>query len=329
MTMLGKMITYCPGKLAERKKSAELLALAEELGCGETELGDRSGSAPPSTIPTTPVPPTAFEPIRIKSAGIAKPIPSTSSCSVEHATIKEEVPCMSPRYRSSIEKCRTLPTAKLLSLVGALSNKGLLEPYSKLRDHFMAASVALNEQGECAPRFRSLRRTGNKSLSPDDQMYARDLQVIDMHWLYCHGAPITATGVQDIFSSTGFRFDLAWNYACQKVRAQIKADYLGLGTTDENCLFVLQREGTRLLWKRLHETHGGVVKKIKDHLDFSRNRRRESIQVLHAAYRALVASQGHTAAAERLFRLMGHPQNERGQMSRQAKWLRKAGLHTS
>lgn len=99
--------------------------------------------------------------------------------------------------------------------------------YSRVRDQFCAASVALNEQGLWAPRFRpqpKLRPQAPKSLQ--NNLLHRDQLVIDAHWLWANklGAKFSAKYESLLDSTQPFDFTLAAEYARENWSSNFRAD---------------------------------------------------------------------------------------------------------
>ncbi|MDO8340351.1 MAG: hypothetical protein Q7T59_00045, partial [Candidatus Woesebacteria bacterium] len=197
--------------------------------------------------------------------------------------------------------------------------------YTELRERFLAASIELNKRGIVAPRFLGRQRL-SFPLPPEQQTYARDGQIIDLHWLSCHGTPSPSVDWEDIFLPTGLNFPRAWEFACRKAGASYKAEFLGLGGIEEHCVSMIQSKQNQAVWKGLHEQRGSVIGKIKRAMESPRSRRIDAPDYLYDVFRSLRATNGVRSRARSLIRFMGHPLPGKTDFDRQIKWMGTIGL---
>lgn len=197
--------------------------------------------------------------------------------------------------------------------------------YSAVRERFLAASFLLNERGTYAPRFRE-RKSLDYKMVPSDQLYACDLQIVDLHWLSIHGSPLPLAEWKGLFSHAGLNVVRAWDFACHKVKSGSKVMLLALGGVEEHCLSVIRREEVRQTWLNLHRQRDRVIRDIKIGIAKSGGRMKSQPELLFHTYMAVCATEGEVSLAREVFCYMGHGAPTSTVFGRRVKWLQKAGL---
>ncbi len=109
------------------------------------------------------------------------------------------------------------PEKHLVDLMGIYTRS---RRYSDIREHFCAASIALNTAGLWAPAFREQPTPRPKAAGkgPEDLQLHRDRVVIDMHWLWARRSPVgTAKPPYSMLlnGDSVFDFDLASAFAAE------------------------------------------------------------------------------------------------------------------
>jgi len=149
--------------------------------------------------------------------------------------------------------------------------------YLKSREKFCAFHIVLNERGLIAPAFRPFRRLyKNTDLSAEEQMLGRDIQVINLHYLYCqhHGRfePIEVS-FKNLLSSDNFDFELASIYAAKKWKAETYSKYsLMLDNVTQMELSTFRNQAVRDRVKSIRESTRQMKVKLHNHIASPRSR---------------------------------------------------------
>jgi hypothetical protein len=296
-----------------------------------------------TAVPSPPSPPIGSE-IRVTTAGTpggaahlkgrSEPVCSASIVRAPLPPVKGVRPATFPFDEEAIrhfgEDSGLLSDDELKAAVTSLS-RGVHpdgtagHEYTELRERFLAASIKLNKRGVIAPRFLGRQRL-SFPFPPEQQTYARDLQMIDLHWLSCHGRPSPSVDWEDIFLPTGLNFPRAWEFACRKTKPSYKAEFLGLGGKEEHCVSMIQSKQNQAVWKGLHARRGSVIGTIKRAMELPRSRRMDDPDYLYDVFRSLHATNGERSSARSLIGFMGHPVPGKTDFDRQVKWMEKIGL---
>ena len=146
-------------------------------------------------------------------------------------------------------------------------------PYDKVREPFIKLNKALNVQGKIAPRFRPYISSGPSNLqtrTPEQNQISNDLQVLDLHWLWCRQA-YDHNRLQDIslrwHSLFGKEFDIeaAEHFVGTAGDMQKKAvDILHLKPSEEIELRMIQSKGTRSWWSDVRKQRAEVSHLIQN-----------------------------------------------------------------
>lgn len=132
-------------------------------------------------------------------------------------------------FEETLDILRGIPRAKLEKLV----NNGWIKLSDYTNDDkrrkYLASHIVANELGLASPGFRAiLRQRSLDSLSEVEQLVARDRQLIDLHYLYCHHRWSLRFRDHDRTvdflrrSCTEFDYDAAMQFACIGGRKSIK-----------------------------------------------------------------------------------------------------------
>lgn len=123
--------------------------------------------------------------------------------------------------------------AMLEGLVRSASALGSAFQYALVRDQICGIHIEMNLRQKFAPRFRSQLAMPRVAWTDDEKNFARDRQVIDLHWR-AHSTEKPVAPVQDyptIFEVAPFDFTAAAKFSLLEWRPQTKAAHLHV--TDE------------------------------------------------------------------------------------------------
>lgn len=206
-----------------------------------------------STFPTDP-----FEIDRILST-----IDDSAEDAAEPASLKEQEPAGGAAELSLAKPVKSIyafPTepldprfkqlddgrlAKALSAIWQRIASHHNDDYLAMRPHVCAINIELNHRGRLAPRVRPTRKklmsrdprqVGNFAGDRKEAWKSRDRQVIDLHWVYCRNSATNRQfrpkrlkqEIAPLCWNETFDFELASQFACEKMYAQTKAENLRL-----------------------------------------------------------------------------------------------------
>lgn len=169
------------------------------------------------------------------------------------------------------EKLRQVAPERLLKhlgiIVAKLERPRATASYSDVRQKYVAINLLFNEAGFIAPRFRpSLHvhyRPGTQ-ISTDAALLSNDHQVLDMHWLLFNGDfqgdrhKILPARWKALYPDD-LDIELANLFVGTVGTAETKAEVLGLSTSEELQLRVIQSERVRKWWERTDRERPGVM----------------------------------------------------------------------
>ena len=170
-------------------------------------------------------------------------------------------------FRVLLPKLREKCAADLLDIIRRVSPvldvKGIPVPYSRVRDAFCAASIALNEKNAFPPRVRETRKfiklSGAKKTSAEASEISNDRQVIDLHWL-CRNEAIGGEKKWSRMCVAGaFDFSMGSDFAAKVGTPDRKAEVLGLSQTQQIKLAVIQSKPTYDKWANIIKGKGRVA----------------------------------------------------------------------
>lgn len=150
------------------------------------------------------------------------------------------------------------------------NSMGFMTDYFKSRATFCAFHIVLNRRGLISPAFRPFWRVSKHiGLNEAEVMLARDLQVINLHYLYCqHFGRFPPTEVQykNLFNTVMFDFELASKYALEEWRADTYSEY-SLLIDDETPLELssFRNEAVRSRVGSINESKRKMTKKLHEH----------------------------------------------------------------
>jgi hypothetical protein len=148
-----------------------------------------------------------------------------------------------------------------------------LRPYREVRQRLCALSLALNEQGVIAPRFREMRKpytVRGKVRTEEARDVSNDRQIIDLHWLHCRWRESRATPPtikkkwRSMFGGEELDFRLAEAFVTTVGSADGKVGDLCLSPTEQWQLSTLQSEAIRRHARRIEEQLGKLVGVLRD-----------------------------------------------------------------
>lgn len=133
-----------------------------------------------------------------------------------------------PRYAFPNNRCDPTTAQELRTELEALTREFKnSDNYAAVRDRYCAISLALNEQGLWAPRFRKQPLVNPiQCKSPQSAMLHRDQLIIDAHWLWCRKSASMFSGKYERLLDAALPFDfvLAAEYAQENWASQFRAE---------------------------------------------------------------------------------------------------------
>lgn len=133
-----------------------------------------------------------------------------------------------PGYVFPIVSCAIKGVQELRTELEALTREFKnSDNYAAVRDRYCAISLALNEQGLWAPRFRKQPLVNPiQCKSPQSAMLHRDQLIIDAHWLWCRKSASMFSGKYERLLDAALPFDfvLAAEYAQENWASQFRAE---------------------------------------------------------------------------------------------------------
>jgi hypothetical protein len=269
-----------------------------------------SAEAEPEAVPPAPPP-----------EGIPAKLYAFPSCDVFHKTLS----------RARAELDAQLILKKLTTLSFARREDGAEYPYSSIRARFCALSIALNERRVFPPGFRATRRLKAAPKvavrAPHESLLSNDLQVIDIHWLWCTSQlwPVKSEWKRAA-KDERFDFDLASSLARESWRPVAKVEELGITPQCQRYLTVLHDKSAKEWIRHVLRGREAVGAKLEA---LSRARKlkltSDRAKLAPDAYVALRLANGAVAGAMHEFPVVaGRPIKELD-MRKLKKWLTDHG----
>lgn len=167
---------------------------------------------------------------------------------------------------------------RLVQRLGGLSYERIplsteLRPYRQVRKQVCALSLALNEQGVIAPRFRDMRKPytrKGKVCTEEGRDISNDRQIIDLHWLHCRWRecggppPPIKKKWRLMFAGEELDFWLAEAFVTTVGRTDRKVGDLCLSPTEQWQLSTLQSEAIRRHAARIEQEIGRLFGALRD-----------------------------------------------------------------
>lgn len=287
-------------------------------------------ASPPAAVRVTPKASTEPSLPTSPSSGAAHP---TAPVAAGKSTHTYRFPDENPKYKRLLELGRTKPVEQLIEWIEKLSHgrsaksAGKTLPYEQVRDALCATSIALNEKGWPAPKFRPLRKPPRvKGLAAGEATLSNDRQVIDLNWLKQHEVVSATAAHQALFEGPNFDFRRASQFVATVGKANLKAKVLGLTDRQQLVLGVLHSDEMRDRWRTIEAAvrRGDIA--LREYAEQGKARLdKKDIPGWMNAFKALAIAKGDVTSARGVYQAITGKSISRGLMERRRQALERGG----
>ncbi|MEQ1934089.1 MAG: hypothetical protein ABL962_09445 [Fimbriimonadaceae bacterium] len=313
----------CRGAAFSHKQNEASLRVAAETRSTTATAKSHLDSGLSVTQPSTASSVSPAPAMRPSAAGVA------DKARPEYAFPNED-----SEFLSALANHRSRSVPELMRLLETLAHgktdlgKGSRHPYDRVRNQLCAISIALNERGWPAPRFRPMRKpTRGKWLVGDESVLSNDRQVIDLHWLRLNDAPAPHPTHRWLVESEPFDYSRASRFVKKRGYAKDKVRVLRLTESQQLLLGVLQDEATRDRWSTIEKAAERAENSLRSYVEIDSSRLNvNDIPDRVTAFKALAISRGNVGLASRIYRRVANKELSNALMRRRLKILSRAGV---